>query len=124
MDDSAVREWAQKELQAHVAHVYKAGLIDGKVRAEVAWALPGKVCLSRVGRKDRAPKSAFWVISDGRIVDHVERKVAKTPRLAVRHFSMKWQLNAARLDGAAAADMARQAEALYALTEEDGHWVS
>lgn len=125
--------WVQEQLKAHVAHLTKHGLIAGHVRATVAWVLPNAVCLSRVGSKDNK-NFAFWVISGKFATDHIARNLAPTPRAAVRHFALKWQLRASRLAertdadqtdmAGPAAELEKYAQGLYALAEQDQHWLS
>lgn len=124
--------WVQEQLKSHVEHLYRQDLVGGHVRATIAWELPGRICLSRTGPKSD-PERMFWVLSCAGIIDHIQRKVAKTPRLAVRHFALKWQLQAAQLESGDAGDsslpaareeLEKHATFLYALTEEDGHWLS
>jgi hypothetical protein len=126
----AYDDWVQEQLKSHVGHLYEHGLATGQTRATVAWALPGRICLSRAGHKDNP---AWWVLSGGGTVDHIERKVAATPRLALKHFALKWQLQSARLADAkegeadlsvAGDELSQRAEVLYALSEDDTHWVS
>ena len=124
--------WVQEQLKTHVGHLYEHGLAAGQTRATIAWALPGRLCLSRAGAPND-PAFSWWVISGAVATDHIARKQAATPREAVRHFALKWQLQSARLEqgGGDATDLgevgkrlAESAELLYALSENDAHWLS
>lgn len=124
--------WVQEQLKTHVGHLAEHGIAKGRMRATIAWALPGRLCLSRAG-DPKEPGFSWWVISGAVATDHIARKQAATPREAARHFALKWQLQAARLEqgGAGGADfgeiskqLAAGAELLYALSENDAHWSS
>ena len=132
----AFDEWVQRELNSHATHLFKAGLIDGRVEVAIAWALPGRLCIGTVASKADKGK-AFWVISGDVPTDHLDLKQAATAREAAKHFALKWQLQAVRLAEsqavgshdddprvftAASTELTRKAEALYALTEQDEHW--
>lgn len=133
---AAFEEWVSRQLNSHATHLFKQGLIDGKVDVGIAWALPGRLCIGTVQSK-RDPAKAFWVISGDIPTDHLQLKQAKTAREAAKHFALKWQLQATRLaesqsvgrdakDGkvwsGAGEELHRKAEALYAITEMDEHW--
>lgn len=133
---AAFEAWVQKELNGHATHLFKQGLIDGKVEVGIAWALPGRLCIGTV-RSKHDPAKAFWVISGDIPTDHLNLAQAKTAREAAKHFAMKWQLQAARLAesqsvgrepgdaklwGGASDELYKKAEALYAITELDEHW--
>lgn len=133
---AAFEAWVQKELNSHATHLFKQGLIDGKVDVGIAWALPGRLCIGTV-RSQRDSAKAFWVISGDIPTDHLQLAQAKSAREAAKHFAMKWQLQAARLAESqsvgrdpgdaklwtgASAELHRKAEALYAITEMDEHW--
>lgn len=130
-----IDEWLRKQLDSHATHLFKHGLIDGRVQVAAAWALPGRLCIGTVSSADR--RKVFWVISGDVPTDHLELKLASSAREAAKHFALKWQLQAKRLAdsqsvGRADDDPAvwtatsdvltRKAEALYAITELDEHW--
>ena len=132
----AFEDWVQRELNGHATHLFKAGVIDGRVEVAIAWALPGRLCIGTVASKTDKDK-AFWVISGDIPTDHLELKQAATAREAAKHFALKWQLQAVRLAesqavgrhdedprvfAAASTELTRKAEALYVLTEQDEHW--
>ncbi len=125
--------WIQEQLKSHVGHLTKHGLVARHIRATVAWVLPNTICLSRVGSNENK-NFAYWVISGKFATDHIARELADSPRAAVRHFALKWQLRASRLAertdanqedmAAPAAELEKYAHGLYALTEQDQHWLS
>jgi hypothetical protein len=134
--DAAVIEWIKGQLEAHGRHVAGRGLIEsGRLRAHHAWSLPGRLCISRVAAVHNQAQ-AYWVISGEVPTDEVDARVAPTAREAARHFALKWQMMAARVgdrrptgdDGKPDAwtevgdKLAQTAEALYAVTQDDGKW--
>ena len=95
----------------------------GNLGVKPAWALPGQILIGKV-RAHGNPANFRWFICGETPLDHVGDDVAASPRDAARHFSLKWQLDATRLGGEAAETLARQAEALYALVDDDRWWHS
>ncbi len=133
---AAYEAWLKKELDSHVTHLFKHGVIEGKVQVGVMWALPGRLCIGMVVSTTDKSK-AFWVISGDVPTDHLALKQATSAREAAKHFAMKWQLQAARLVESQSvgrsdddpklwnetgSTLTRKAEALYALAEDDTHW--
>jgi hypothetical protein len=47
--------------------------------------------------ESKSPKAKYWVVSGDLPLDHIPTKLAKSPRDAIRHFSLSWQLKAERL---------------------------
>ena len=72
------------------------------------------------------PQSFRWFICGEVKFDHVEDSMAATPREALRHFAMKWQIDANRIDNQVEAPLRttliKNAELLYELSEEDSLW--
>jgi hypothetical protein len=124
--------WLKAQLAAQGQHIAAKGLLkDERARAYAGWAVPGRVCIGRIVGVNNKSQS-FWVISGETPTDEIDCKLAKTARDAARHFALKWQLMAARVagDGQGAPDswaevgdrLARTAEELYAMTEDDRYW--
>ncbi len=73
----------------------------------------------------------FWVLSGDLPTDHINFEVAANAREALRHFSLKWQLQSENLlqaDIKEQKDFAHlligRAEGLYKLCEDDSLWQS
>lgn len=131
-----LKEWVEAQFQGMGRHVAEHRLIDGdRAEGRPMWAMPGKLFIGKVW--DKADESnAWWVISGVISPDHLDASVASTARDALRHFCLKWQMQAARLEQTAEADdpadqqdwtgiagnLARQAEALFPVVEDDRFW--
>ncbi|MCZ6559778.1 MAG: DUF4826 family protein [Gammaproteobacteria bacterium] len=133
-------EWLKEQIQGMSRHVYASGLFSVEATGHCVWSVPHLVFLGQIWPKDDR-SSKYWVISGLDLpTDHFEEGLAATPREALRHFSMKWQLQSSKVaelgeqggsDGAvsSATDWQRiadglqsNAEALYTLVERDELW--
>ena len=128
--------WAKTTLDAAVREILNTGVFQGaRVEARVAWMLGGAVLIGQV--RENIDKSAFrWIVTGPDVpLDHVQGDVAATPREALRHFCLKWQLGAEKVKQASVNDpdtgdlyraradkLAKQAEDLYELVEADQFW--
>lgn len=137
-DDNPVGAWIRSTLDAAVKEITHHGVFAGElVEARPIWSLPERVMIGQIRDAD-SPETFRWLICGDVPTDHVPADVAATARDALRHFSLKWQLGAARIDDpatrqlvglgenesgkAAAAELAATAEELYALAAEDRLW--
>ncbi len=133
-------EWLKEHMRGMNRHVSTCGLISTDATGLCVWAVPHLVFLGQIWPKDDQSKK-YWVISGLDLpTDHIEDGLAATPRDAVRHFSMKWQLQSSKVadlgeqgdsgDGTTAAtdwqqiagSLQSNAEALYTLYERDELW--
>lgn len=113
--------WIKEQMKAAVPALIDLGLAEAAVvEARPAWVFPYTLLIGQC--RDRGRSSGFdWFICGDAPLSHVSSEKAATPRDAARHFALKWQLDAAR-QGDAGEALARQAEALYELVEEDSLW--
>ncbi|UCC13795.1 MAG: DUF4826 family protein [Gammaproteobacteria bacterium] len=135
----AYADWAKVELRGMADHARNSDLFQEEAVGHAVWTLPQRLFIGKVWPKSDRDR-AFWVISGVDIpTDHIESSLAETAREAARHFSMKWQLQSARLgdlreqDESAgpesdvewdqvAGKLRAQAEALYGLVEQEDIW--
>lgn len=130
-------EWVHDALDTAVERITSLGIIPGDlVEARPIWSIPNRVMIGQL-REKRNPATAYWIIAGAGPTDFIDLAVAATPRDAARHFSLKWQLDAARYadpgtkkvqdipqqewDRLATA-LRAQAEALYALSDNADLW--
>lgn len=115
--------WARDTFDKAVRNIIDLGIIDGAfVEARPAWALPDNVVIGQL-RDANEPTSFIWVISGEMPTDHIASNVAATARDAARHFSLKWQMDAAHTKNSAVANMlVAKAEQLYEIVEDDNLW--
>lgn len=135
----AYADWTKEQLRGMVDHVRNSDLFNDEVMGHAVWTLPHRLFIGKAwSRSD--DKKAFWIISGSGVpTDHIDLAVAESAREAARHFSMKWQMQSARLEeigsGPAegepvddidwrkvAAELQAQAEGLYGLAENDEAW--
>jgi hypothetical protein len=129
--------WVRDTLDRAVAEITRHGVFEGNfVEARPVWSLPYRAMIGQI-RDTRETAAFHWIICGDLPTDHIPSSVAATPRDALRHFSLKWQLGAARYDDPATreaagmdtlptdergAKLAVIAEALYAMAEDDSLW--
>lgn len=140
----AFSKWAQAQINAMGQHAHTSGLVEAEAAGQMVWAVPHKVFLGKVWPKhDR--RSIHWVIAGESLpTDHIEARLAATPREAARHFALKWQMESTRLAALAGPDprsppqaggpraevdwtqigstLERQAELLYCYVDRDDLW--
>lgn len=132
-------EWVKKELASMGDHARSSDLFQEEGAGHAVWTLPHKLFIGKIWPKSDRNR-AFWVISGVDIpTDHIEGSLAETARDAARHFSLKWQLQGARLgdldspgESGEADDevdwqkvahrLQAQAEGLYGLVENEDIW--
>lgn len=136
--NESAASWIRETLNRAVQEITSHGIFDGDfVEARPLWSLPGKVMIGQI--RDTNGQTTFrWFICGDLPTDHVPANVASTPRDAMRHFSLKWQLGVARYEDPAtrqAAGMqespgpdergtilAARAEELYEMVADDNLW--
>ena len=136
-DDKALA-WVQEELRRAVAEITDKGVIESPLaESRPAWVRPFEVVIGQL--RDQGAQTEFlWVIGGSVPTDCLHSSVAATARDAARHFSLKWQLEAARYEDPAerrrlgldpgvdwqaqAKALTGRAEYLYELVEDDSLW--
>ncbi len=121
--DESPSQWARDIFDKAVRQIIDLGIIDGAyAEARPAWVLPDSVVIGQL-RDAHEPVSFRWVICGEMPTDYVASDVAATPRDAARHFSLKWQMDAANTKNQAVVDMlTAKAEELYQIVEDDSLW--
>lgn len=136
-EQEKLNAWIKSQLNAAVDKLTDQGRINSLlIEAKPAWVLPYQILIGKI--RAQGESSGFeWFICGDIPTDFLESKVASTPRDVARHFSMKWQLQAARYQALESkpplpADsdwneidqqLAEKAEALYGLVNEPGLWL-
>ena len=121
--DDATKDWMQKLVDDAVRGASGAGVTDeALVEARPAWALPGKLLVGQV-RSQMNPRDFHWFIAGDVPLDYLPSANAPAPRDALRHFAMKWQLDAERTDDETEkAELIDLAESVYELADDDRFW--
>jgi hypothetical protein len=134
----AFADWAKGELQRMAEHAHSSDLFHEEAVGHAVWTLPHQIFIGKVWPKSNRER-AYWVISGAELpTDHIDAELAESAREAARHFSMKWQLQSARLGGMdedrpdvprddvdwhrISRTLQAQAEALYGLVEKEEVW--
>ena len=134
-EQAELNTWIKKHLDASVRKFMKQGSVESiMVEAKPAWVLPFQILIGKI-RTPGSSKEFDWFICGEVPTDYLESSVASAPRDAAKHFAMKWQLAAARhqqnpvaitqksRQEDPAAELVKQAEALYELVEDDRLWL-
>jgi hypothetical protein len=121
--EQQLREWVQNQLNIASEQIGQSGLIDGPlIDVKPEWTLPFSLLVGRA-RAHRDPAAFKWFICGEVPLDCIDGAVAENPRGAIRHFAIKWQLDA---DKASSPERSRQlihlAESLYPLAEDERLW--
>ena len=118
----SLQAWLRQQLDKSVQEfIDLRAFEDVLIEVKPAWVLPERLLLGKA-REQGDPLSFRWFICGEVTFDHLPGDVAVTPREAVRYFSMKWQLDAVRAEKEAAMILIDQAQALYALAEDERYW--
>lgn len=130
--------WAREKLSKVVKEITDQGAIESPlVEARPVWTKPLDIVIGQL--RDQGVQTEFlWVIGGSVPTDCVHSSVAASPRDAARHFSMKWQLEAARYEDPAehrrlgldpsedweaqARALIAKAEYLYKIVDDDRLW--
>ncbi len=138
-DKDAIRAWFKPLLDKVVVELQERDVVSGTaVEASPVWIYPYKILIAKVWGLGQKNRFTWTIAGEAMITDHIPGKMAATPRDAVRHFALKWQMDADRLIslansntpvegkrehlGAYAKKLIQDAEDLYELTEQDGIW--
>jgi hypothetical protein len=137
----AFESWAKAQIDAMGRHAHTSGLVDAEAVGRMVWAVPHKVFLGKVWPKNERNASHWVIAGESLPTDHIEARLAASPRDAARHFALKWQMESTRLADLSGQDstpggeirsevdwarigetLERQAELLYAFVERDDVW--
>lgn len=121
--DKPLSEWTRETFDRGVREIIDLGVLDAAVvEARPSWALPGSIVIGQI-REANEPTVFTWVICGDLPTAHLGSAAATTPRDVARHFSLKWQLDAAQnADPAVAKTLVAKAEALYDLVDDESLW--
>ncbi len=137
-DQEKLKAWIKTQLDIAVWKLIDRGDVESlMVEAKPAWVFPFQILIGKIRAQGKS-KEFDWFICGDVPTDSLESTVASTPRDAARHFSMKWQLQAARhqsLTGQESTEsepksgqddhgdqLADKAELLYALVDDARLW--
>ena len=138
-DQEKLNAWIKTQMNDAVRKFTDRGTVEAfLIEAKPAWVLPYQVLIGKI-REQGKPDRFEWFICGGVPTDFLGSAAASTPRDAARHFTIKWQLQAARFQESGSQDLPGQkaefnpstlgahlgdmAEALYALVNDERLWL-
>lgn len=142
-EQAAIEEWVQKNSKMLAEYLFSTNVMTRDIKLSCRWIVPHKVMIAE-GWAEKNPDDRYWLVagSSAVLMDYAKTEVAEGPREALRHFALKWQLQAERIrtgdrrafdaqtqgrladvDMTTVADsIAEKAEYLYSLAENDVNW--
>lgn len=138
-DKDALKSWYKELLDRVVEDLIRTEIISGAaVDAAPVWAVPHKILIAKVWEATRKSKFVWIIAGQDWITDHIPGPMARGPKEAATHFSLKWQMDAERMlnlaktktpDGNTRANietvankLIHQAESLYELVDRGEGW--
>jgi hypothetical protein len=136
--EEELKNWVKNQLQSAVRELTEQGLFNtAMVEAKPAWVFPFGLLIGMI--REQGEASSFdWFITGDFPTARVHSSIASTAREAARHFALKWQLEAKRLensdqapaaaessqnaDGKTSEQLVEMAQSLYELVEQDSLW--
>ncbi len=117
-----LKPWIREQLDLAVQTLNHLQVFDDAfIESKPAWVLPMQILLGKA-RAQIEPNSYLWFVCGDLPFDHIPAAAADTPREALRHFAMKWQMDAGQAKVDARASLIQKAELLYDLSEDDRFW--
>jgi hypothetical protein len=117
-----LQAWLREQLDDAVVGLININVFeDALIEIKPAWVLPMRLLVGKA-REQNNPTNFRWFICGEVPLDHIGADSATTPREVIRHFALKWQIDASKLDGEAAKTMIDDAESLYALADDERFW--
>ena len=143
-EQAATQEWVQKNSKMLAEYLFSMSVLTRDMKLSCRWIVPHKVMVAEAWA-EKNPDDRYWLIagSNAVLMDYAKAEVAGAPREALRHFALKWQLQAERIrttsdrrefdaqtqnrladvDMPTVADsIAEKAEYLYTLIENETNW--
>ena len=126
MNEEQQNKWVRDQYQVATKYLAEKGLITDSVALEDSRYLVPLLAVWKLKLNDG---TKAWVISGDLPTDHSSADVAPDARDALRHFSLKWQLQAENLHKAGNAEQNKfaellisRAQGLYRLYEDEKLW--
>jgi len=126
MTEEQQQQWIREQYQVATKYLAEKGIVTDSVKAEDSRYL---VPLLALWKLTSLKGEKFWVLCGDLPSDHSSIDVAPDAREALRHFSLKWQMQAENLLQANSKEqtdfanlLVSRAEGLYKLYEDDALW--
>lgn len=126
MSEDEQQAWVRKQYQEATKYLAEKGVVSGSVQIEESRYL---VPLLTVWKIIAIDGQKYWVLCGDLPTDHSAAEVAGNAREALKHFSLKWQVQAENLLKAnepsrheQAQVLISRADGLYKLQEDESLW--
>jgi hypothetical protein len=126
MSEKEQQQWVREQYQIATKYLAEKGLITQSVKVDESRYLIPVIAVWKLTLMDG---SKHWVLCGDLPTDHSSVDVAPNAREALRHFSLKWQLQAENLlkaDSKEQNDFANlligRAEGIYKICENEKLW--
>ncbi len=126
MTEEEQQQWVRDQYLNGTKYLASKGLVSETVTVEDSRYLTPVLSIWKLKLLD---KTKVWVISGDLPSDHSNSDVAPNAREAIRHFALKWQMQAENLLRAESEDQTKfanlligRAEGLYQLYEKEDLW--
>jgi hypothetical protein len=128
MTEEQHQHWIKKQYQLATKYLAEKGVITESVQVEDSRYFVPLLALWKLTSRDG---NKFWVLCGDLPSDHNSVDVAPNAREALRHFSLKWQMQAEKLLQAKnetqnefADSLISRADGLYKLYNDESLWQS
>lgn len=126
MTEEQQKQWIKEQYQRATKYLAEKGIVTNSVKVEDSRYLVPLLALWKLTSLDG---KKFWVLCGDLPSDHSSIEVAPNARDALRHFSLKWQMQAENLLQAKNAEqhdfaqlLIGRADGLYKLYEDESLW--
>jgi hypothetical protein len=126
MTEEEQQQWVRAQYQTATKYLAEKGLVTHSVKVEDSRYLIPAIAIWKLTLADG---TKHWVLCGDLPTDHSSIKVAATARDALKHFSLKWQIQAENLlksNNKEQSDFAHllisRAEGLYKVCEDEKFW--
>ena len=89
MTEAEQQQWTREQYQVATKYLAEKGIVTKSVQAQESRYI---VPFLAVWKLTSLEGKKFWVLSGDLPTDHINFEVAANAREALRHFSLKWQL--------------------------------
>ena len=126
MTEAQQQQWIREQYQVATKYLAEKGIVTNSVKAEDSRYLVPLLALWKLNSLDG---KTYWVLCGDLPSDHSSVEVAPNAREALKHFSLKWQMQAENLLQAKTKEqndfahlLIGRAEGLHKLCEDESLW--
>ncbi|GAW96991.1 MULTISPECIES: DUF4826 family protein [Colwellia] len=126
MTEEQQQQWIREQYQTATKYLAEKGIVTNSVKTEDSRYL---VPLLALWKLTSLEGKSYWVLCGDLPSDHSSAEIATNARDALRHFSLKWQMQAENLLQAKSEEqhdfaqlLIGRADGLYKLYEDESLW--